>query len=582
MENWGLVTYRTVAILVSEQSSKAIKQRVAYIVAHELAHQWFGNLVTMEWWKELWLNEGFATFMGMQATDHLFPEWDIWSKFVVDYWKAASDLDSLESSHPIEVEVSSSAQIDEIFDNISYAKGACVIRMLTAKIGEANFRKGLTNYLNKHKYSNAVTTDLWKALSETAGFDVSQYMNEYTKITGFPMISVEKSKGNDGKFNIKQSRFFQDGRTPGNEKWWVSLGVKDSKSTKVVDFKEREATIPLDVSDWFILNADQTGFFRVKYDPELIPQISSALQKQSLNSAERMGIMLDAFTIAQAGLAETSTWLELVKSLENEENLSVWKVLCSHMLNFAGVYSTEPVFPQFQKFTWQVTKKIFDKVGWEPKEGEPENTAVLRGTLISFLVTLEEPNVLEECARRFDEYLKTGKILVDIRGSIFAAAAMKSDDNYAKLKEIYNKSDNQEEKLAALRGLASTKNEKLIADIIEFGFSTVRPQDYYYIPVTFSSNPTSPAAKLHWKYVTSNWKRVNEVFSGVAMMISRIVEYSITGNSTKDADEVKEFFKANPCPAAERTIAQMIETILSNEKWLNASKKSVSEWFQKQ
>jgi puromycin-sensitive aminopeptidase len=158
MENWGLVTYRQVSLLYDPQhSTTKVMQHIAYIVAHELAHQWFGNLVTMEWWTHLWLNEGFATWVGWRAVDHLFPEWHIWTHFITTETNRGLELDSLKSSHPIEVDVSRATEIDEIFDAISYAKGACVIRMLVFYLGEEGFQKGVRAYLETYQYSNALT-----------------------------------------------------------------------------------------------------------------------------------------------------------------------------------------------------------------------------------------------------------------------------------------------------------------------------------------------------------------------------------------------------------------------------------------
>ena len=196
MENWGAVTYRETAILVDpEESSAGTRQRVAIIVAHELAHQWFGNLVTMEWWTHLWLNEGFASWIEFLAVDHLFPEWDMWTQFVYSDFGRALSLDGLKSSHPIEIEVRDPKQISEIFDGISYSKGASVIRMLAAYLGADTFRSGLQRYLERHQYANATTEDLWQALAEESGKPVKQIMDTWTKQTGYPLLSVDASRG---------------------------------------------------------------------------------------------------------------------------------------------------------------------------------------------------------------------------------------------------------------------------------------------------------------------------------------------------------------------------------------------------
>jgi aminopeptidase N len=271
LRNWGLVTYRETALLIDAKSSGvASKQRVAYVVAHELAHQWFGNIVTMDWWKELWLNEGFATFVGNQAINHLFPEWDIWTQFASQYFNGALHLDGLENSHPIEVEVYKSGEINEIFDAISYNKGASVIRMVATVIGEAAFKKGLNIYLNRHKYKNAVTEDLWNALAESSGFPVKDFMDNWTKTTGYPLVTIE-SVGKD-QFKIKQSRFFSNGKVQSGsdaQKWWVHITVEgENMKPFVFDLKDFEATVTVPGASnagWLKINGGQSGFFRTRY-----------------------------------------------------------------------------------------------------------------------------------------------------------------------------------------------------------------------------------------------------------------------------------------------------------------------------
>src|SRR3989338_2968670 len=208
MENWGAITYRESALLVDENhSSLSNKQWVAIIIAHEIAHQWFGNLVTMKWWTHLWLNEGFASYIEYLAIDHIFPEWDIWTQFVSTEMADAFHLDSLNNTHPIEVEVGNPAEISEIFYRVSYSKGASVLRMLWRYLGEKDFQKGLQHYLKRHAYGNAETEDLWKALEEVSGKSVGKIMANWTSKAGHPVINV-KIKNQKSKIELRQSRFF--------------------------------------------------------------------------------------------------------------------------------------------------------------------------------------------------------------------------------------------------------------------------------------------------------------------------------------------------------------------------------------
>nr|VZI48552.1 unnamed protein product [Spirometra erinaceieuropaei] len=220
MENWGLITYRETALLIdSAKSSLQSKRNVARTVSHELAHMWFGNLVTMEWWTHLWLNEGFATFIEYLAVDHCFPEYDIWTIFLTDEFYSAMELDELKTSHPIEVPVNSPSEIEEIFDAVSYEKGASIIRMLRDYIGPEHFKRGLQLYISRHMYSNTVTEDLWQALSEVCNQPIADIMSSWTKRTGFPVLSVRPATNCSGShyhLAIEQLRFLADG-THGGE-----------------------------------------------------------------------------------------------------------------------------------------------------------------------------------------------------------------------------------------------------------------------------------------------------------------------------------------------------------------------------
>ena len=220
MENWGLVTYRSVLLLYNEaRTSLDDKQKIAYVVCHELAHQWFGNLVTMEWWTHLWLNEGFATWVGWLAVDHSFPDWHVWEQFVGSEFARALDLDSLKSSHAIEVECKSSDEVGEIFDAISYCKGASVIRMLASVIGLDAMKKGLQTYLKANAYSNALSNDLWEHLGIASGQDVATLMDPWTRKVGFPVISM--AVGDDGDtVTAKQQRFLATGPDPSDASVW--------------------------------------------------------------------------------------------------------------------------------------------------------------------------------------------------------------------------------------------------------------------------------------------------------------------------------------------------------------------------
>ncbi|XP_022253122.1 puromycin-sensitive aminopeptidase-like [Limulus polyphemus] len=237
MENWGLVTYRETCLLVDPQNTSADrKQWIALVVGHELAHQWFGNLVTMEWWTHLWLNEGFASFIEFLCVNHLFPEYEIWTQFVTDVYTRALELDALHNSHPIEVPVGHPSEIDEIFDDISYNKGASVIRMLHRFLGDEVFSKGMNTYLTRHMYKNAQTEDLWQALEDASQKPVAAIMSSWTKQKGFPVVSVScRQDGKNKILSLTQEKFCADGNAEGdNLRWLVPINITTAKSPEQI------------------------------------------------------------------------------------------------------------------------------------------------------------------------------------------------------------------------------------------------------------------------------------------------------------------------------------------------------------
>lgn len=322
MENWGLITYRTTAILYDPEKSDAkFKNRIAYVVAHELAHQWFGNLVTMDWWNELWLNEGFATWVGWLAVDNFFPEYEAWSRFVTEAVQTAQNIDALRASHAVEVAVRDALEVEQIFDAISYLKGSSVIRMLVAHLGKEYFLKGIAAYLQKHAYGNAKTVDLWAALSEASGKDVTTFMDPWIRQVGFPVITVAEEPGQLG---VKQSRFLSTGdASPAEDQtiWWVPLGLKtDPKAQGQASqaLSERETTLR-DVDETFYkLNTDQVGFYRTNYPPPRLAQLGA--EKHKLSVEDRIGLVADAAAMAIAGHGTTAGFLTLIEKFGDETN----------------------------------------------------------------------------------------------------------------------------------------------------------------------------------------------------------------------------------------------------------------------
>ena len=345
MENWGLVTYRVVDLLFDEKTSGAsMKQRVAEVVQHELAHQWFGNLVTMDFWDGLWLNEGFATWMSWYSCNVFYPEWKVWEGYVTDNLQQALSLDSLRSSHPIEVPVHRADEISEIFDAISYSKGSCVIRMMSKYLGEETFMEGIRQYLKKHAYGNTQTSDLWAALSEASGKPVDKVMDIWTKNIGYPVVTVMENEGSKS-IHVKQNRFLRTGDVkPEEDKTlfpvFLGLRTKDGVDEQLV-LSGREENFKVPDLDFFKLNADHSGIYRTSYTPARLEKLGQAAKKGLLSVEDRAGMIADAGALAASGYQKTSGVLALLKSFSDETEFVVWEEILGRISAIRGAWAFE-------------------------------------------------------------------------------------------------------------------------------------------------------------------------------------------------------------------------------------------------
>ena len=385
MENWGLVTYRMTAILFDEKLSEArFRNRIAYVVAHELAHQWFGNLVTMDWWDELWLNEGFATWAGWLATDHLHPEWEVWPQLVHEGMNDAFSLDGMRASHPIQVAVRDALDVNQIFDKISYLKGCSMIRMLASNLGVKTFLKGIAIYLKKHAYGNAKTSALWDALSEASGVDVNTIMGPWIEKMGFPVLTVTEKPQ---EITVKQSRFLLTGDVkPEDDQttWWVPLAIKGkigSQGVESLALTSKETTISGIDDDFYQLNADATGFYRVNYPESRLKTLGAQLDR--LGTEDKIFIASTAEDLAFAGYSSTAALLSFLQGMKNETHYRVLSQALDSLNMIKSIFGEdEQVKTAVEKFTLELIDKALKETGWEAKPGEDFNTGLLRKRLL--------------------------------------------------------------------------------------------------------------------------------------------------------------------------------------------------------
>ncbi|XP_069093602.1 puromycin-sensitive aminopeptidase isoform X2 [Pleurodeles waltl] len=594
MENWGLVTYRETALLIDPKNScSSSRQWVALVVGHELAHQWFGNLVTMEWWTHLWLNEGFASWIEYLCVDHCFPEYDIWTQFVSADYTRAQELDALDNSHPIEVSVGHPSEVDEIFDAISYSKGASVIRMLHDYIGDEDFREGMHLYLTTFQHKNAATEDLWTCLEQASGKPIANVMNTWTKQMGFPLIHVESVQHDEERvITLTQKKFCASGPYTGKEQpqWMVPISIctseKPNQAIEQVLMDKPQLTVVLKnikPEQWVKLNPGTVGFYRTQYSFAMLESLLPGIRDLSLPPVDRLSLQNDLFSLARAGMISTVEVLKVMEAFVNEPNYTVWSDLSCNLGILSTLLAHTDYYEELQSFIRDLFTPIGLKLGWDPKPGEGHLDALLRGLVLGKLGKAGHKPTIEEARRRFKDHVDGKQVLpADLRSAVYVTVLKHGDSATLDIMlKLHKQGDMQEEKNRIERVLGAIPAPDLIQKVLVFALSEdVRPQDTVSV-IGGVAGGSKQGRKAAWKFVKDNWDELHNRYQG-GFLISRLIKLSVDGfASDKIAAEIKAFFDSHPAPSAERTIHQCCENILLNDLWLKRDAEPIHQYLQK-
>lgn len=596
MENWGLITYREHTLLVDEKNTTlGTKQYVAMVVAHELAHQWFGNLVTMRWWTDLWLNEGFASWIEYLAVDHLFPEWEMWTQFNVDEQQQALKLDALEHTHPIEVPVNHPDEIRSIFDAISYSKGASVIHMLHEYLGADDFRNGLRHYLATHKYSNTDTIDLWQSLEEISGKPVKEFMHAWTSQPGFPVVHTTIG---DTQVSLRQERFFLN---PKHAKlppatWPVAL--LDNSDLAPEQFSEETINFELPETVDFKLNVGQSGFYRTTYNSSHLKYLGEQIKKGRLSPVDRIGILSDMFETAKAGESDTADALYFLENFRDESNYAVWDVISSSLGGLRTVMDDESLRDEMKPYIRKLIADELARLGWYRKDEDSHFDRLLRPIILGLAASSDVPEIVAHCKELFaamhdangispdlrtaatNKEVKRGNdIDPDMRGVVFGTIArLGGEDEFNKLVEMHNKTSLSDERLTLTAAITGFKQPELIKrSLAMINSDAVRLQDVaYWIAYSFLNRY---AKDQTWQWVKDNWEWLHENL-GSDLSFYRMPIYVARVHSNSDfIKEYKSFFEPKLSPAMDRSYKQGIEMLEWQSAWKERAFKEVKAFF---
>ena len=595
MENWGLVTYREAALLIDEAaSSSQARQRVATTVTHELAHQWFGNLVTMRWWNDLWLNEGFATYMETYAAAARFPQWDFWATFLMQDFFDALAMDAKPSTHAIDVRVARTAEIGEIFDAISYSKGAALIRMLAAHLGPDRFRDGLRLYLQRHRGGNTTTADLWAALREVSGVDVARIMHPWTQRPGFPLVRVRRDPAT-GTISLTQERMFSvpssDSRDSGDGEdiWWIPLrfdGSREELRSCALEMAARSAVLPgvaVAADEWLKVNAGQTALVHVLYeDAELFAAACRAAQRKAMGAADRLGLEFDAFALSRAGYVPLRDALGLALCLADEDDPTVVRDLAANLAGVRALFRDDaPLAAALDRLIVRVFARAAARDGWAALPGGDALREQARAAVLQRLVLAGDAATVAAALALFDRSLADPAALpCELRRPVYCAAARHgSDAQWAALRAVYRRAEMAEVRVEILRVVGCAASAARAADALEWARASgdVLKQDLWL--AVASAAQWHPATA--WAFLRRHWAWFWRAFHGMQFLFGRIIGVTLAAFTDAAAlAEFRAFFADKDVAAAAAQIEQACDDVRAAARWRQqALSDGIGEWL---
>jgi puromycin-sensitive aminopeptidase len=560
MENLGAITYRETALLVDEvTASHAERERVADVVAHEIAHMWFGDLVTMLWWNGIWLNEAFATFMELLAVDAWKPEWKRWTTFGVSR-AAAMGVDGLENTRPIEFEVRAPRDCEAMFDLLTYEKGASVLRMLEQHLSGEVFRDGVRLYLERHRLGNAETTDLWKALGDASRLPIPDVMNGWIFRPGYPLVIVEP-EGTGIK--LSQRRFTYLESTGAAERWQIPVRVRASVKRGFVDkpvlLGDDDLAVSLPATpDWVVVNAGGHGFYRVQYAPPLLKKMTGALKK--LAPIERFNLVSDCFALTQAGAMAAPDYLDLTARFAEESDRNVWTALIGSWAYVNRVIADEQR-PDLEALVRQRVEAAVERLGWEPQPDENELERQLRADLLRTLGTLGNDPEAQERARALYARYRGDETAVDadvLPALIAIVAAAGGESEYEEFLQRFKAARTPQEEQRYLYALAAFRQPELLRRTLEKTTSgEVRSQDAPFLMRALLVGVYSRS--LAWDYLKAHWETMVRQYPGSAYR--RMYEGVTALVSPAWEQDARDFFTTRKIVLGGKTLEQYLEQL---------------------
>ncbi|PWU02195.1 MAG: hypothetical protein C5B53_01975 [Candidatus Melainabacteria bacterium] len=590
MENKDCITFRETALLVDEKAATHSElERVAEVVMHELAHMWFGDLVTMKWWNGLWLNEAFATFMEVKCLDAFRKDWRVWDGFGISR-AAASRVDALKSTHPIESPVNRPEEAQELFDVISYRKGCSVLYQIEQFIGEEVFRNGITHYLNAHAFGSTETYDLWDSLEQAckqagSSTPVRKIMDAWVFTAGHPLVSVSPGEGG-AALNLEQRQFKFLAEAEEKSRLYPipiilrTKGVSGKMETKKLLLEEKEKKITTgDKFDWAVLNAGGSGFYRVRYEPALAQKLTERL-KENLSVIERFNLVNDAWASLRAGLTSSADYLDLIKSFADEDDVNVWSIIVGSLQTLHLLTSGDTRLA-FKKMVRELCGPQAARLGWNPKPDESVQTKQMRSLLLEVIGTIGgDDAIIKTALEYFNKWKKEhGSIDANLLPALVNILAYHGDaERYEQFRKAYKEGKTPQEIIRFLYSLATFRDVTLLKKTMANCLSDeVKTQDAPYLLAAIAQNEVGTEAT--WQFLKKHWDEMIETYpeNGVVRMCAAIIQTLDRGGLEKDAID---FFAKHKVESGEMAVAQGLELLRINVLLRERESKRLAQYLE--
>ncbi|MDB5168399.1 MAG: putative Aminopeptidase [Candidatus Saccharibacteria bacterium] len=577
MENWGLITYRETTLLADPASTSISSQHyIATVIAHELSHQWFGNLVTMEWWNNLWLNESFATLMEYVAIDALHPEWNIWLDFSTTESIMALRRDAIDGVQSVQVDVHHPDEIGTLFDGaIVYAKGARLLRMLQHYIGHEAFQTGLKTYFAKHAYKNTVGDDLWQALSAASGKDITDFMNTWVTQSGYPVVSATEK---DMTVKLTQRQFFIGPHNDSDKVWPIPLNSSCTQMPEIL--VEREVAIERTHTNGLRFNVGDSAHFITHYDSALLRQIIDEIHAGNLTPLDRLQLLNENTLLARAGIIASAELIPLLGAYRSEQTEAVWDIIAMTIGELKKFVENDDISEkQLRTLSASVARAQYERLGWKTKAGELESDTKMRSTILGLMLYGEYPEAIKTA---IDLYHATPIEQLDpeLRPLIISTTVRHGGDDAIidQLVAKHKATSSAELQIDIASGITSTKTPERISAILDMikDETIVRPQDAArWFVWTIRGREGRPLA---WQWLQDNWPWVLRTFKG-DKSYDDFPRYSANSLVTRQQlDEYRAFFEPmKDIAALSRVITMGISEIEGRVELIERDRPAVRE-----